>query len=444
MTKSPIEMQMALQKAIEAEWAVLGVTMLRSDNAEVLATVMDSIDDPDFFYQPVHQDIFKAILDLYNAGEPTDVISVNNWLKENNLFEKVRSINYLNGLTECASLPSQLSHHVKIVVDAALRRKTEAFGVRLADFCRKPGQTIDEILLSAEKGLVEIGNASRGDKTLPLGEIMPAVRDDIEKRKKGEACGLFTGYKDLDNKTDGFHSGELIILAARPSMGKSALALNIAENLIRDSIPVGLISLEMKNLENAKRLVVSRAKAALPKGEGSTISDEGWNKIDRSISELDSAPLYMNDQTDMTITRLKSIATKMRLNYKIELLIVDYLQLLSCGRYTPSKNEEISIISRSLKTLAGTLHIPILAVSQFSRAIESRGPKAKPKLSDLRDSGAIEQDGDIVLFIHPAKPDGGKDEINAELIIAKSRNGPRGSMKLHFVKSFVRWEPGTW
>jgi replicative DNA helicase len=232
------------------------------------------------------------------------------------------------------------------------------------------------------------------------------------------------------------------------------MALNIAENQIREGRPVGFISLEMKNRENAKRLILSRAKVDFPLGKNRHLDDQGWRRIDDSIVELEGMPLYFNDHSGLTISRLRSVATKMRLNYGIQILIVDYLQLLNVGRVVSSRNEEVSMISRSLKNLAGDLGIPILSLSQLSRDIEKRGVNARPKLSDLRDSGSLEQDADIVIFIHPIRltadeSDGYSskrdiDEFNAELIVAKHRNGRRGIVKMHFVKNHVRWELGKW
>jgi replicative DNA helicase len=434
--------QVKVEDAYEAECRLLGAMLSDAYDTDAVAAVTEYLDSPDYFYHSVNQRIFRAILALWNEGRPTDIASVFAWLRENESMDGINSRVLLMNFIDGRSMPFQIKEHARIVLHAALRRKLEIFGYSIIQGSKEYGHGVDEIMAAAEQGLINIENAYRGDSIIPLSAVLPEVQSDFEKKHNGEVTGLLTGYSDLDRLTDGFHPGELITLAARPSVGKSAGALNIAENLIRDNKSVGLISLEMRNIENAKRLVLSRARTGVTKGD-QKISEENWDRIDRTIENLTGLPLYMNDQADISITRLKAIATKMRLNYKMRLLIVDYLQLVSCGRNLSSKNEEVSIVSRALKGLARKLGIPVLALSQLSRAIESRGANAKPKLSDLRDSGSIEQDSDIVIFIHPidSKEDGGS-EINADWIIAKNRNGERGSVRMHFIKDRVRWELG--
>ncbi|MCP4582100.1 MAG: replicative DNA helicase [candidate division Zixibacteria bacterium] len=427
--------QSDLDRAMEAEKAVLGALIRYHDNQELFVSVVEHLNGPDLFGLEIHRIIYKAILDLSGDGLPIDPISLKDWLISNGSFDRIGSMTALTDLIDWASMPTQVSHHVKLILNSAIRRKTEFFAKSLVNVCADPTKNVNEILLSAEKGLVGLSNLSRGDNIYHISEVLPEISQDFKKRQAGDVSGLLTGYSDLDKLTDGLHPGELIILAARPSIGKSAFALNIAENLIERDVTVGLISLEMTKLENTKRLVLSNAKTSIP-GKNSSHRDDDFKRIDNTIKALNEVPFYVNDNPDMNVMQLRSIATKMRLNYKMELLIVDYLQLLSSGQKRTTQNEEISIISRSLKILAGELHIPIIALSQLSRAFEARGKNAKPRLSDLRDSGAIEQDADLVLFLcldNDVKNGG-------ELIIAKQRNGPRGKVKLLFIPEYVRWE----
>jgi replicative DNA helicase len=451
----PVDMyQVEVNRAMEAEQSVIGFLMHADAKPEHIATVTEFIDDPEYLYDPKHRRIFKGILALYNDGCPTDPLSVFNWMADHGLLDGMKSMVPLLDLTDCACLPLQLKHHTSIILDAAIKRRVQDFANGLLEISGQPGQNVDEILGAAAKDLISLENAHRGDSIVSLSAVLPEVKEEFDRKRNGQTTGLLTGYSDLDEYTDGFYPGELIILAARPSIGKSAMALNIAENQIREGRPVGFISLEMKNRENAKRLILSRAKVDFPLGKNRHLDDQGWRRIDDSIVELEGMPLYFNDHSGLTISRLRSVATKMRLNYGIQILIVDYLQLLNVGRVVSSRNEEVSMISRSLKNLAGDLGIPILSLSQLSRDIEKRGVNARPKLSDLRDSGSLEQDADIVIFIHPIRltadeSDGYSskrdiDEFNAELIVAKHRNGRRGIVKMHFVKNHVRWELGKW
>ena len=423
----PIDMyQVEVNRALAAEQSVIGFLLHADARPEHIAMVTEFIDDPGYLYDPWHRKIYKAILALYSEGLPFDKISIFDWMADHGQLDGMKTTAPLCELSECACQDVQLPHHCRLVLDAAIKRRVQEFANGLHEISSRPGQRVDEILGAAAKGLISLENAHRGDTIVPLSAVLPGVKEEFDKKRNGEITGLLTGYCDLDEITDGFHSGELIILAARPSVGKSALALNIAENQVREGRPVGFISLEMKNRENAKRLILSRARVAIPCGKNQHLSDEGWERLDRTIEESAGLPLYFNDHSDLTITRLKSVATKMMLNHAIRILIVDYLQLLGVGRATSTRNEEVSIISRSLKNLAGELRIPVLAISQLSRDIEKRGNNARPKLSDLRDSGSLEQDADIVLFIHPVRlqnseSDGppGKSEIeefNAELI----------------------------
>ncbi len=409
---------------------------------------------PDDFYSARHRKIFTAVETLYGSSKAVDLITVPDELKKMGAYDDIGGMRYLLDIVQSVVSYRHTADHARLIIEASTRRKLESIGKEIVSTCAGTERSTDEIIESCEKALLRLMSSNGKQSIVSLADIAPEMKEEIESLKAGRRTGLMTGYSDLDNSIGGLHAGELIILAARPKTGKSAFALNIAENLIEKSITVGFISMEMKALENAKRIVSYWADAPIPKTPNETLSDIGWAKIDEAIDKFESKPLYICDYSDVNITKLKSIATRMRLNHKIEFLIIDYSQLMSAGRNISSRNEEVRMISRALKVLAGELNIPILAISQMSRDIEKRGERAVPKLSDLRDSGALEQDADTIIFIHRVYP-GESDEnnepprhnpptgVNAELLI-KQRKGAECAVKFHFIEDRIRWEPGLW
>jgi replicative DNA helicase len=429
----------------EAEESVIGSIFL---DPSILPDVIEEVRWEDFYYEN-NKTIFKVMEELFDKGEPVDTVSVIEKLRESNLLQKIGGEDTIIYLAQVVPTTANVMYYTQIVKEKALLRALINASSEIVDAVRNIGDA-QEVLEYAEKRIFSIAEA-RATRTYDLlSNVMHDVFEQIEELKnraqKGEGdlvTGVSTGFKPLDSMTSGFHRSELIIIAARPSMGKTSFAANIATNMaLQANIAVAIFSLEMSKEQLANRILCSEAKVDLHKVRTGQISDEEWEKLVQKAGELSKSRLIFDDEPDLTPRLLRAKARRMKREYGIEVIFIDYLQLMtSRSKGYESRQQEITEISRSLKLLARELNITVVALSQLSRAVEQREDK-RPRLSDLRESGAIEQDADLVMFLYRdsyykrKKDEPGKDTLNdeheAELILGKQRNGPVGTIKLTF------------
>jgi replicative DNA helicase len=427
-------------QSIEAEQAVLGA-MLTSK--EAVSKVLQWV-SAEHFYKEAHSKIFATMVSLFNAGEPIDTVSVIDRLKKNKELEAVGGAYYVTGLMEAVPTVANAEGYAKIVLEKALLRQLILLAHDLSKEAYDDRQSVDEILDAAEQAIFTITQ-----RRLKGGfeHIEPILRETFEKldtisSKAGSVIGVPSGLTDLDDKTAGFHPGDLIIVAGRPGMGKTALALTIARNAAIDhGEPVGIFSLEMANHQLAMRMLCAEAKVDSHLVRTGRLPKTQWKNLSLRAGTLAEAPIYLDDTPAITVLELRAKARRLKAEHDVSMIMVDYLQLMQGPKGAESRQQEISIISRSLKALAKELNIPVVALSQLSRAVESRHDK-RPQLSDLRESGAIEQDADVVLFLY--RPylytRDEEDQGKAQIIIAKQRNGPTGTVDVTFIDRFARFE----
>jgi len=429
----------------EAEESVIGSIFL---DPSILPDVIEEVRWEDFYYEN-NKIIFKVMEELFDKGEPVDTVSVIEKLRESNLLQKIGGEDTIIYLAQVVPTTANVMYYTQIVKEKALLRALINASSEIVDAVRNIGDA-QEVLEYAEKRIFSIAEA-RATRTYDLlSNVMHDVFEQIEELKnraqKGEGdlvTGVSTGFKSLDRMTSGFHRSELIIIAARPSMGKTSFAANIATNMaLQANVAVAIFSLEMSKEQLANRILCSEAKVDLHKVRTGQISDEEWEKLVQKAGELSKSRLIFDDEPDLTPRMLRAKARRMKREYGIEVIFIDYLQLMtSRSKGYESRQQEITEISRSLKLLARELNITVVALSQLSRAVEQREDK-RPRLSDLRESGAIEQDADLVMFLYRdsyykrKKDEPGKNTLNdeheAELIVGKQRNGPVGTIKLTF------------
>jgi len=423
-------------QAIEAEKSLLGSLLL--DKSAILK-VVDFLILKDF-YKKNHQEIYNAILDLFEKGEAIDLLSVSNRLKEKNLLEEIGGTSYLTELINFVPTASHIINYAKIVQRKRILRDLIEASQEINLMGYNEIEDIDILLDRAEKKIFSIAQKSLSQVFLPIKETLPEAWERIDKLSQHQKGlrGLATGFPDLDNILAGLQKSDLIVLASRPSLGKSSLALNFAVNIaIQEKIPVGIFSLEMSKDQIIDRLIANEANVDLWRLRTGRLSNQGedndFTRIQHALGVLAEAPIYIDDAASSNILQMRAMARRLQAEKGLGLLIVDYLQLMEPRNPTASMVQQMTEISRSLKGLARELNIPVLALSQLSRAVEQRSPQI-PRLSDLRETGAIEQDSDVVLFIYREdryRTDTTKKGI-ADIIIAKHRNGPIGKIELYF------------
>ncbi|MDZ7726160.1 MAG: replicative DNA helicase [Candidatus Campbellbacteria bacterium] len=419
---------------IESEKALLGSIMLRN---EVLHDVVDIIRDESFYVEK-HKTIWQAIFELFSKGEPIDLLSLSNKLEENKQLSKVGGRSYLAELAQDVPSSANAEHYAHIVHKKFMMRGLIKAAQEITRYAYEDSIELEETLENAEKQVFDITNIAGSNKFLDSRDILGEAFERYERlhSSQDEMRGISTGFDDLDHMLAGFQKSDLIILAARPSMGKTSLALDIARQAsLKSQVPVGIFSLEMSSQQLIDRMIAAQSQVdAWKLRTGKLSADTEFDKIREALNELSKAPIYIDDQPGNNILKMRSIARRLKSEKGLGLIIVDYLQLMVPTRSMNSDNvvQQVTEISRSLKNLARELDVPVLALSQLSRAVESRG--GKPRLSDLRDSGSIEQDADVVMFIHR------EDKFNedterpniAEVLIEKHRNGPVGRVELYF------------
>jgi len=435
-------------QAVDLEEAVLGAMMLEKD---AVAAVIDIL-KPEVFYKEIHQKIFEAIRDLFARSEPVDILTVTNELKSNGVLEMVGGPYYITMLTSRIASTANIEFHARIVLQKHIQRELIRISSEIIKDAFEETTDVFDLLDKAEQGLFSVSETNLRRNWEDMNALIKQAIEDIEAAKniKGHLRGVPSGFVSLDRITSGWQKSDLIILAARPSMGKTALALTMARNVaVEFEKPVAIFSLEMSAVQLVTRLIASESQLRSDKLKKGELADFEWQQLHDKIKRLVNAKIFIDDTPALTIFELRAKCRRLKQQHNIEMVFVDYLQLMSGGGDSKGNREqEISQISRSLKALAKELDIPVLALSQLSRAVETRpGQSKKPILSDLRESGAIEQDADLVLFIYRpeyygiTEDEGGHSTKRmAEVIIAKHRNGPTGSVKLRFIDTFARFE----
>jgi replicative DNA helicase len=437
-----ISLEKALPNNLEAERSILGAVLLE-DTA--LLTVFETIKSQDF-YLDGHRKIFEKMLHLMNNSRPIDLVTLKDELQKSNELESVGGAAYLASLTDGLPRAINIEYYAQIVKEKSTLRRLIHISNETMTRSYQDEDPAEEILHHVEKAVFDIASQQFHSSFSPITPIVDEVYKHIEElfNKKAPVTGLETGFADLDRMTAGLHPSDLIIVAARPGLGKTSLCLNIAEHVaIRKGKSVGIFSLEMSKEQLVKRLLCSEARIDAHRINTGFLNKEDWNRLSRASGDLSGTKIFIDDTASITIPELRSKSRRLSLEHGLDLLIVDYLQLMSgSGVRYENRTQEISQISRGLKGIAKELNLPVIAVSQLSRAVEARRGDHRPQLSDLRESGSIEQDADVVMFIYredmlnPTEENTGQ----AELIIGKQRNGPTGTIQLAFSRQFTRFD----
>ena len=429
-----------LPHSIDAEKAVIG-SMIMDADAVVAASEMITGDD---FYQRQYGILFDAMVELYNEGKPVDVLTLQERLKMKDVPEEFSSIEFISELVSSVPTSANVRHYAQTVSDDATLRRLIRVNEEIANTCYQHRESLDEIMNTTENRIFDVLQKKSTDEYVPIKDVVLSVIDKIEAaaRHKGTVTGLATGFYDLDYKTSGLQPSDLILIAARPSMGKTAFVLNLAQYMcVRNHVPTAIFSLEMSKDQLVNRILSMESKVDSQSMRTGTLQPADWEKLIESAGVISTAPLIIDDTPGISITELRSKCRKYKLENDLGLVIIDYLQLMTGGsRKQESRQQEISEISRSLKALAREINAPVIALSQLSRACETR-PDHRPMLSDLRESGAIEQDADVVMFLYRDdyyNKDTDKKNIS-EVIIAKQRNGPIGTVELVWLPNYTKF-----
>ena len=406
------------------------------------ATQVSELLRPEDFYREAHRRIFGAVLNLLERGEAIDVITVGEELTRSNLIDAVGGLSYLSDLASAVPVTANAPHYARIVAQRSLLRDLLAAAGEIAESVYSSQEEPDTVVDQAEARIFKIAERRRSQRSfVPLKEALMTAFSNLEYlyEHKGQVTGVSTGVAQLDRITTGLHPAELIVLAARPSQGKTTLALNLAASAAFSGTPVGFFSLEMASEQLALRLLCSEALVDAGRLRSGFMQDSDWPKINRALGRLADTTFFIDDTPNISLLELRSRARRMKAEHGVGLLVVDYMQLMHT-RSAQSREQEIAEISRSLKALARELRVPVLALSQLSRAVEARENR-RPQLSDLRESGAIEQDADVVIFIYqdPRAAEDPSRQFEMELIIAKQRNGPTGAVPVAFRKDLGRF-----
>ena len=434
-----IGLKKLLPHSVEAERYVLGACLKSND---VFARALETLEGEDF-YKIASKKIFAAMSELFEASEEIDILTLSERLRKNGDLEAVGGMDFLDYLDDLAPTSGALTHHAKIVRDKRVLRDLINSATDIVNQGYDDSEDVETLLDQAETSIFEISEKKSKRTFFPIKEVLNKSIEAIEKlfERPGLVTGVETGFVDLDRMTSGFQPSDLIILAARPSMGKTSFALDIARfAAVNRNIPTAIFSLEMSKEQLGLRMLCSEARVDSSKVRTGFLGKNDWPKLTQAGSKLAEAPIFIDDTAAVSVLDVRAKARRLYSEHKVGLIIIDYLQLMHSSKHSESRQLEISEISRGLKALAKELNVPIVALSQLSRAVESRTDK-KPLLSDLRESGSIEQDADVVMFIY-------RDEVyneeaeegRAEILIRKQRNGPIGEANLVFIKEYTRFE----
>lgn len=429
-----------LPHSMEAEQSVIG-SMIMDREAIIVASEIVLGDD---FYNKQYGVVFDTMVELNDEGKPVDLVTLQDRLKEKDVPPEVSSLEFIRDLITAVPTSANIKHYANIVAEKATLRRLIRINEEIANTCYVGKESLEDILSDTEKRIFDLVQRRNTGEFVPIRQIVMNAMDSIEKasHNKGNVTGVATGFLDLDYRTAGMQPSDLILVAARPSMGKTAFVLNIAQYVaFKQAKTVAIFSLEMSKEQLVNRLFSMESKVDSQHLRTGNLSDVEWEKLIESAGAIGKSNLIIDDTPGISISELRSKCRKYKLEHNLEMIIIDYLQLMSgSGRSTDSRQQEISDISRSLKALARELHVPVIALSQLSRAVEQR-PDHRPMLSDLRESGAIEQDADVVMFLY--RDDYYNKDTDtpnvAEVIIAKQRNGPIGTVNLGWKPELTRF-----
>lgn len=424
----------------EAEGAVIGSMMM---NRDAIVTASEMLQKADFYYSQ-YGILFETMTELYNEGAPVDLITLQNRLKEKKVPPEICSLEFVKDIYETNLTSANVKHYARIVAEKATLRRLIKAAETIESNCYQEKDSLDVILEETEKTVFGLLQNRNMDDYVPIRQIVMNALDRIEaaSRTQGNVTGIPTGFNSLDYKLSGLQPSDMILVAARPSMGKTAFVLNIAQHVVlKENMATAIFSLEMSKEQLVNRLFALQAPMDAQLLRNGNLADSDWSKLMDAAGRIAASPLIIDDTPGISISELRSKCRKYKLEHDLKLVIIDYLQLMSGSGRSDSRQQEISDISRSLKQLARELGVPVIALSQLSRQVEQR-PEHRPMLSDLRESGAIEQDADVVMFIYRDdyyNKDSEKKGI-AEIIIAKQRNGPIGTVELAWLPEFTRFE----
>ncbi len=417
---------------VAAEQCVLGGMLLSKD---AISDVMETI-RPDDHYRPAHQIVHEAILELYGRGEPADPVTVSDLLNKRGELARIGGPSYLHTLIASVPTAANAGYYARIVRERAILRRLVEVGTRIVQLGYSGDGEADELVDRAQAEVYGVTERRVSEDYLSLSEIMPGALDEIEAigSRGGGMAGVPTGFADLDALTNGLHPGQMVVIAARPAVGKSTLALDLARAAtIKHSMPTVIFSLEMSRNEITMRLLSAEARVPLHSMRTGQMGEEDWTRLARRMSEVVDAPLFIDDSPNMSMMEIRAKCRRLKQRQDLKLVIVDYLQLMSSPKRTENRQQEVSEMSRSLKLLAKEIDVPVIAISQLNRGPEQRTDK-RPLLSDLREIGSIEQDSDVVILLH--REDAYERESpragEADLIIAKHRNGPTATVTVAF------------
>lgn len=425
--------------SVDAERSVIGSMLMDKDAILAASEILNGEE----FYQQQYGVLFETMVELYNDGIPVDLVTLPEKLKEKSLPPELTSVEFIRDLLSAVPTSTNVKHYAEIVREKSVLRRLIKVTEGIANTCYQANEPVEEILAETEKQIFDVvQNRANGD-FVSIKQVVIEAIESIERAAKtnGKVTGIPTGFYDLDYKTAGFHPSDLILVAARPAMGKTAFVLNIAEHVaLREKISTAIFSLEMSKEQLVKRILSMNSKVDSQSMRTGELQDDDWLKLVESGKRIGSSGLIIDDTPGISISELRSKCRKYKIEHNLGMVIIDYLQLMSGSKRAQSREQEISEISRSLKALAREIQVPVIALSQLSRAVEQR-PDKRPMLSDLRESGAIEQDADMVMFIY--RDDYyNKDSEEAgisEIIIGKQRSGPTGTVKLAWLSQYTKF-----
>lgn len=424
---------------IAAEQCVLGGMLLSKD---AIADVVETIRSRDF-YRPVHESIFDAILDLYARGEPADPVTVAAELTKRGEIGKVGGAPYLHTLISSVPTAANAGYYARIVRERAILRRLVAAGTKIVQLGYAVEGDVDDVVDAAQAEVFAVTERRVSEDYVILNDLLPEALDEIESigTRGGQMIGVPTGFADLDDLTNGLHPGQMVVIAARPAIGKSTLGLDLARSAsIKNGLASVIFSLEMGRNEITMRMLSAESRVPLQHMRSGTMNDEEWARLARRMGEISQAPLFIDDSPNMTMMEIRAKCRRLKQRHDLRLVIIDYLQLMTSGKKVESRQQEVSEFSRQLKLLAKELGVPVVAISQLNRGPEQRTDK-KPMLSDLRESGSIEQDADMVILLHreDAYDRDHPRQGEADLIVAKHRNGPTRTVTVAFQGHYSRF-----
>ncbi len=432
-------------QAPDLEEAVLGAIMLEKD---AILSVLDIL-EPGSFYKEAHQQIYEVAQSLSQQEKPIDLLTVTEELRKQEKLEAVGGAVYITQLTSRVGSAAHLEYHARIVAQKYIQRELIRVSSDIQERAFDEGTDVDDLLDYSERELLNIAEGHIKKETVRLDNLLKTALEQIEEAGKRDdsLSGVPTGFTRLDRLTSGWQKSDLIIIAARPSMGKTALVLSMTRNMSVDhSRPVAFFSLEMSSIQLVNRLIIGETQLSSSKIRSGRLENYEWEQLEYKIKDLEKAPIYVDDTPAISIFEFRAKCRRLKQKYDIQAVVIDYLQLMTGTRESGSREQEVSNISRSLKSVAKELDIPVIALSQLNRSVEMRSGNKRPQLSDLRESGAIEQDADLVIFIHRPEyygldvdEEGNSLKGIAEIIVAKHRNGPVGDVQLKFVREYAKF-----